>query len=297
MKLHLSAGAAIVVALTLAPSVPAGADQAVTARRPLTGAAVYFEYKADAFGVDRYAPGTGFARVGRAPGNNQFSASPDGRKLAWITINGKLVVRAGGRTKAIATTPPGGPCATPAWSPDAKRVAFVGKGDVVTIVNADGTGRRAAGRTAGVCHLAWSGDGRYLAGYAGTADAVHRLDLTTGRAARAKGVKLVNHVQGLSRDGRRVIIHTVPRGGSLGDGAWPATFPPSIVDVVTGAKVPIPVTGRLIGACYLADGRLVVRVAGAVHNTLVVLDEAGKELQRLPEPAAARKRGLLRVLA
>lgn len=65
---------------------------------------------------------------------------------------------------------------------------------------------------------------------------------------------------------------------------------------VTGKKIPIPVKGELLGACYLRDGRLVVRVAGKPANTLVVLSSSGKELQRVTEQASARNLGLLAVI-
>ncbi|WP_248961085.1 TolB family protein [Sphaerisporangium perillae] len=303
MKHRILVGAALAAAVTAAFAVPAAASvlagasvQAGTAARPLTGRAVYFDYKAGKFSVDRYEPGSGFVRIGRPSDNFQFSASPDGRKLAWITVAGKVLVKDGSKITTVAKAPTGGPCATPTWSSDSKQVAFVGKADVVTVVNADGTGRHAAGKTTGVCHLTWSGNGRYLAGYAGTADAVYRLDLRTGRAAKAKGVKLVTHVQSLSPDGRNVIMSPPVDPGAMGDGGWPSSFTPVIVDMVTGRKVPIPVKGRLLGAFYLADGRLVVRVAGGAHHTLVVLDKQGKESQRLGEPAQAKKQGLLQIV-
>jgi hypothetical protein len=78
----------------------------------------------------------------------------------------------------------------------------------------------------------------------------------------------------------------------LGDGSWPSAFKPAVVDMVTGKKLPISVKGTLIGAFYLPDGRLVVRAG----NALVVLDRAGKETQRIQEPAKAKNQALLQVL-
>lgn len=301
MKHRVLAGAALVATLTTASAVPATAfAEARSVRRPLTGEAVYFDYNKK-FSVDRYVPGSGFVRLGNPSENFQFAASPDGRKLAWITLRGEVKVKVGGKvTTAAKGVPVGAPCLTPTWSPDSKRLAYVSRNDdgasPVTIVNADGTGLRKAGKTVGVCHLAWSGDGRYLAGYAGAADAVYKLDVTTGKSAKVKGIAIPTHVQSLSPDGRNVIVEIVPKGADLGDGGWPSGFTPTIVDTVTGKKVAIPVKGRLLGAFYLADARLVVRVAGTAHNALVVLDETGKQLQRLDEPAKAQKQGLLQVV-
>ncbi|WP_214411966.1 TolB family protein [Sphaerisporangium fuscum] len=308
MKQRVLAGAALAAALTasyaVSTGVPASAastpERVTAARQPLTGEAVYFDFSHNRFTVDHYVPGKGFARLAQPSDNFQFSASPDGKKVAWITAAGKVLVKDGAKVTTVSKGAQGGaPCLTPTWSPDSKRVAFGVAGDDVMVVNADGTGAHKAGRTAGVCHLAWSGDGRYLAGYTGEADAIYKLDLTTGKAAKVRGVKdYVVHVQSLSPDGRKVIAETMPRSSTeLGDGGWPSWFTPAVIDTATGRKTPIPVTGKLIGAFYQADGRLVVRVAGSGHNTLVVLDEAGKELQRLDEPARAKKQALLRVVA
>ncbi|MEV7968326.1 LpqB family beta-propeller domain-containing protein [Sphaerisporangium sp. NPDC088356] len=299
MKNRALAGAALATMFTSAFAfTPAASVETEAVPRPLTGEAVYFAYN-HGFSVDRYVPRKGFVRIGAPSDNSQFAASPDGRKVAWVTQRGEVKVKAGTRVTTVARNVPTGiPCLTPAWSPDSKQVAFVAtaKADAVTVVNADGTGGHKAGKTPGVCHLTWSGGGRYLAGYTGTADAVYKLDLKTGKPAKVKGTRAVTHVQSLSPDGRRVIVNVVPVGQPTGDGGWPTAFRPTIVDTVSGEKVAISVKGRLLGAFYLPDGRLVVRVAGTTRNTLVVLDKNGEESQRLAEPAGARKQGLLQVV-
>ncbi|GAA5066891.1 dipeptidyl aminopeptidase/acylaminoacyl peptidase [Thermocatellispora tengchongensis] len=295
---------ATAAALAAAPSATAAAvavpSAATAAPAPLTGAAVYATYT-KGYKVARYQPGTGWRTLAAPSATGQFAASPDGKKVAWVTDGGRLVVRQGGKVTTVAQGLTAGvPCLTPVWSPDSRRLAYVvgGKAEkqVVTVVNADGTGERDAGSTTGVCHLAWSANGRYLAGFAGTTEGVYRLDLTTRRSVKVKGVTLANHVQGLSPDGRKVIVNLLGRDDPGGDGSWPTAFKPAIVDAVTGARQPIGVRGTLLGAFYLPDGRLVVRVAGASRNTLVVLSAAGKTLQRIPEPAAAKNQALLQVL-
>ncbi|MET8984095.1 hypothetical protein ABZW49_01470 [Nonomuraea wenchangensis] len=286
MKIRIVAG--VVLGLTLAAPTQAVA----AAPQPLSGAAVYGGAR-----LDRYQDGawSTLASTGTLP---QVAASPDGRKAAWVTQGGRLQVREGGRTVTLASGIQGGtPCLTPVWSPDSTRVAYVGGGDAVMSVKADASAPpRKLGSSKGVCHLAWSANGRYLAGYTGEADAVYRLDVKTGKAVRAKGVKQVTHVQSLSPDGRRAVVEFPSNPDALGDGSWPSAFKPVVLDLVTGRRQTPKVKGRLIGASYLADGRLVVRVAGSPANTLVVLDAAGVELQRLAEPARARNRALLQVL-
>ncbi|TQS27657.1 hypothetical protein [Microbispora sp. KK1-11] len=303
MNTRLLSAAALSAVLTAALAAPAAAAApagASAAPKPLTGVAVYLSY-GKGYPVSRYEPGKGFTKLGAMPMTGQFSASPDGRKLAWIT--GKGYVQVGdGRTVTTAAkgAGAGAPCLTPVWSPDSRQVAYVVRADSdagsVTVVGADGKGRKKAGTTLGVCHLAWSADGRYLAGYAGTTEGVYRLDVRTGKTVKVKGVGLANHVQSLSPDGSKVVVAPLSRNAPGGDGSWPGGFRPAVVDVATGKKAAIPVKGSLVGAFYLRDGRLVVRVAGRTANTLVVLDKNGRQVQRLTEPAAARRQALLQIV-
>ncbi|MGW0807276.1 hypothetical protein [Nonomuraea sp. NPDC002799] len=286
MKIHVVAGVAL-GAVLLVPSTATAA-----AAPKLSGAGVYAGSQ-----LNRYEGGkwSTLAKIGTM---QQFSASPDGKKAAWVTSGGALRVSQAGKTTTLVSGLQGStPCLTPVWSGDSAQVAYTGQGETIMAVKADGSGApRKLGRSKGVCHLAWSADGRYVAGYTGEADAVYRLDVKSGKSVRAKGVKLVTHVQSLSPDGRNAIVEFPQNSDMLGDGGWPSAFKPVVVDLVTGRKLTPTVKGKLIGASYLADGRLVVRVAGASHNTLVVFDGAGKELQRVAEPAKAKKQALLQVL-
>ncbi|MDA0632202.1 hypothetical protein OUY22_02145, partial [Nonomuraea sp. MCN248] len=259
------------------------------------GAAVYVHYDG-AYRIDRHHPPSGWKALARLKDSVQFAVSPDGRKVAYVS-GSALRVRADGKVRTVARGVPGDvPCLTPAWSPDSRRVAYV-DGSRVRVVGADGRGDRVVGRTGGPCHLTWSPDGRYLAGYAGTTRGVHRLDLTTGKSVKVKGVGLANHVQSLSPGGRYVVVHALRPDDPGGDGSWPVWFTPTVVDTVTGRRVPIPVRGaRVIGAFYLADGRLVARLHGRTANRWAVLDAKGRVSQWLTEPASARRRSLLQVL-
>ncbi|GAB1819350.1 TolB family protein [Herbidospora sp. RD11066] len=276
MRRLLAVAAALVA---LIPAAPASAAPGL----------VFYNYPAV------YSP-YGTTKVGAS---GQFSVSPDGRKVAWIDDTGRVHVRTGAVDKVVATGAISGtPCATPAWSPDGKKVAYAMTAAEsmapIAVVGADGTGRKRLGKTYGVCHLAWSG--RSLAGYTGTTDGIHVLDTITGKSRKAKGVSGANHVQSLSPDGRKVVYQALPRTGEGGDGSWPNWFTPRIVDTVTGKRVVPPVKGTLIGAMYLKDGRLAVRVKGAKYNTIVVLTSGLKVSAKIAEPAKYRSYGLLRVL-
>jgi hypothetical protein len=241
------------------------------------------------------------ATLGGGKHITQFAVSPDGTKVAWIHQGKVHVTRynATGRAigdRTIATDAGHAPCETPVFSPNSTTVAYPSRAKsavpIIAAAKADGTRRHVIGRSEGSCHLAWSGDGRYLAGYSGGTGGVHLLDVRTRTSRKAVGIKYANHVQSLSPDGRRVIVHRLTPADPGGDGLWPFGFPPSIVDTKTGKKVTIPVRGTLIGAMYLKDGRLVVRVQGRAHHTLVVVGADGEIQRRTAEPAKVRQDAL-----
>ncbi|WP_436757113.1 TolB family protein [Streptosporangium sp. V21-05] len=314
----LAAGVVLALTVTAAPPALAGSTGSTgsdgSAGRvshgvaPVSGA-VYFRYGSGGIEVLTHRGGwTGGLTVGGGAFAGQFAVAPGGRKVAWIDGKNRLRVTSapGSGTnrvtdKVIARNAAyGGPCLTPAWTADGRRIAYPVKGTAeamtVAVVGADGRGRIDAGKTLGPCHLTWSADGRTLAGYAGDVDGVHLLDTRRRVSVRAPGIRLANHVESLSPDGRRVVVNAIGANAPGGDGSWPLSFTPSVYDTRTGAKVAVPVRGRLLGARYLGDGRLAVRVKGTSANTIVVLSRSGKEVQRVTEPARARNLGLLWVI-
>ncbi|MET8384557.1 hypothetical protein ABZV14_16330 [Streptosporangium canum] len=293
----MAAGVALAVS-TASVAAPALASSQAA---PVTGA-VYFGYTEGQVQVltDR-RPGLTSVRIGGGTLSAQFSVAPDGRRIAWIDEKGRLRVGSASGDKVIAKDAAyGAPCLTPAWTADGKRVAYLKKGTAaamtVVVAGADDKGVADSGTTLGPCHLTWSADGRTLAGYAGDTAGVYLLDTRSRVSGKAPGIKLANHVESLSPDSRRVVVNAIGPNAPGGDGSWTPLFTPSIYDTKTGKKIAIPVKGRLVGARYLRDGRLAVRVRGTAANTLVTLDASGKELRRAAEPAKARNLGLLGVL-
>ncbi|MEO8139417.1 MAG: protein kinase [Gemmatimonadota bacterium] len=108
--------------------------------------------------------------------------SPDGRRLAFVSYD------SGGAT--IAVMPPTGgdvrrlyrtrydggtsPLA-PRWSPDGSRLAFE-HDDSILVIGTDGSGPKLLAMVGGVHSLAWSADGRWLAGVRGNATFVYSPD-------------------------------------------------------------------------------------------------------------------------
>ncbi|MFF4620287.1 TolB family protein [Nonomuraea jabiensis] len=298
MKIRVVTGVALGAALV----VPSAAWAAPTP--DLTGAAVY---AAAGNQLSRYtAAGEWHALA--SFGATQFAASPDGSKAAWITESGNLNIRERGKTSTIVSGLQGSaPCLTPVWSADSTKVAYPSANGTINAVRADGSSApRKLGVSKGVCHLAWAGNGRYLAGFTSTGDALYRLDAKTGKTVMVKGVKGITHVQSLSPDGSKAIVAFPEGTQALAARTWPTTFKPVILAIPSGKRQKLPAKGNAIGAYYLPDGRLVLRMAAArtqprqaaghAHNTLVVFDSAGNELQRLAEPPKAKNQALLQVV-
>jgi hypothetical protein len=238
-------------------------------------------------------------------------AGSTGKGELWAAGDGARTPRG-----VVATDSQAAPCARPAWLDD-RRIVYpalhldaAGNSSgpqrlkAVQVRAGDGHVRykrlKAIGATKYVCLLTASGDGGHLVGTDGQGGA-GVIDVATGASRAIPGVGSFGHppyaadIRGVSRDGGVVAVRLSRDGATPGDGTR-QTFarPPTLLDTRTGAKVPIPVQGKLVDAQYLPGGGLLVRVAGKPADTLVLL-VGGKEAGRWTEPAAMRTWGLLSV--
>lgn len=241
-------------------------------------------------------------------GDGAFTAevSPDGRKIAWVDDDFDLnVADADGRhAKRLLRDVAGGYGHDPVWSADGTRI-LTGvsddgdptDGDIrpVVVRVADRSVTDLPQPIRGNLRYRWSGDGREVFFTDGQCRILHaRADGTAVRTVPVLGSPTGNPSQmracdivSVNPDGSRITVplHVgdEPDGDVAGEQVADA-----VVDTATGAPVPLPVRGTVLGALYRADGTLLVRAEAGGARTLTLFSPAGAVLAEVAEPASLK---------
>ena len=192
------------------------------------------------------ADGTHRGRITRTPASEvAVDWSPDGRHLVVERRDRLYVIGADGRNERLLTA--GG---NPSWAPRGDRIAFVRDGDVFTIESNGHGLRRITSSEAVDSEPAWSPDAKRLAfdSFDGVSTDLYVADLKTKALIRLTQDAAVEHSPNWSRDGRGVVYLADPAGGGplwsipgTGGAATPLGGPPA----ATSFRLRTPVSAEL----------------------------------------------------
>ena len=234
------------------------------------------------------------------------NVSPDGRWVAYLADNGDVTVvdRDGGNPRVVMKGS-AGVGYEPAWSPDSTQllVARVGIAAMVPGVVTVATGSfTALAHNPNGIHYLWSADGRHV-GYAtgtcqlGEADADGgnaRLVPVFGSQDKAKNPNFRRSCDpfSLAPDGSTMAVDM--RTGDEPDGDIGRNLRANaVVDMATGALMPLPVPGTVSAVLFQPDGGMLVRSGPSGHGTLTLLKPDGSVATQVPEPPSAADFALL----
>jgi TolB protein len=239
-------------------------------------------------------------------GGQTANVSPDGRSVAYLDDSGNVVVadRDGGNPRTVMKGSAGAGY-EPAWSPDSTRVLVARVGiaamvpGVVTV--ATGTFTALAHNPNGI-HYLWSADGRHL-GYATGTCQLGEADADGGNAHLVPVLgsedKATNPDRkrscdpfSIAPDGSKMAVdlHT----GDQEDGDIGRNLRANaVIDMRTGAVVPLAVPGQVSAVLFQPDGGMLVRSGPSGHGTLTLLKPDGTVGVQVAEPAVAADFALL----
>lgn len=215
--------------------------------------------------------------------HSTVGVSLDGSRLAYVTDGTLMVVSTGGGDPQQAYAGTASADQAPAWSPDGGKL-LIDAADPSVLDVATG---RLTPLPSGLDgqHFRWSGDGSTLV------YATEECGLEVAEATAAFGTPVPDHseTQGpaacrpvsVDATGDLVTVQLEPPAS-----ADPAEAPAdAVLDTVTGDIVHLPVSGKIIGAAFDADGNLLVRSVMSDRNRLWLFAPDFTLLMQAKEPA------------
>lgn len=143
-------------------------------RRPSDFGYTIYRIRPDDTGLERVLPQLDDRALANAP-----DISPDGTRMVYRVRLDQLVIQElGGGASLLVDEPDPWEPLSPAWSPDGGTVAYVGQGDDLWLIDADGSDRTRLAVGPFGEGLAWSPDGRWIAATCGRLCLVDTTDGT-----------------------------------------------------------------------------------------------------------------------
>jgi TolB protein len=260
---------------------------------------IFYERAGDRPDVVRLTPADGTPTTVLPDPPSPVGISPDGGRIAYVRDGKLLVARTGEESATEVASGVAATAQAPAWSPDGTRLLV--DAAVPAILQVDsGTLTPLPEAVQGGRHFRWSGDGRklvYATSYcglqvAGTSGVTDTAVPVLGESPSAHNPDGLAACKPTSVDvrGERV---TVPLRVAGETGTASPVAADAVVDTITGAVVPLPVDGTVVGTVFGPDGQLLVRSVRAGQTRLSLFAADGELLVCAREPRTLRDLDLL----